>query len=145
MDNITGTVWGMCRETSGRPCNVAVNCVPALHGVAILCFGLQVYHICPLLWYYAAFSGNSLPTFRDKVSAPSSRDSRPLKIALISCPETSVRSYNYTLRNIPEERRSPCTVSFDNKQRSYTEHWWTGKPQTLGEKPAHCHHKCYND
>ena len=54
----------------------------------------------------------------------------------------SVRSQNYTLRNITEERRSPYTVSFDNKQRSYTENWWRGKTETLGGKPAHCHHKC---
>jgi hypothetical protein len=29
-----------------------------------------------------------------------------LKMGLIGCPETSVRNYHYTLRNIPEERRS---------------------------------------
>jgi hypothetical protein len=30
----------------------------------------------------------------------------PLKMGPISCPKTSVRNYHYTLRNIPEERRS---------------------------------------
>jgi len=29
--------------------------------------------LCPILGYYAAYSGNSLMTFRDKVSVPSSR------------------------------------------------------------------------
>jgi hypothetical protein len=50
--------------------------------------------ICALLSYYAAFIGNYLPTFRDKILVPSSR----------SCPETSVRNYHYMLRNNPEER-----------------------------------------
>jgi hypothetical protein len=40
-----------------------------------------------LLGYYAASSGNFLPTFRDRC-----------------CPETSVRSCHYSLRNNPEER-----------------------------------------
>jgi hypothetical protein len=30
-------------------------------------FRRDVYEICPLLGYYAAWSGNSLPTFRDNV------------------------------------------------------------------------------
>jgi len=33
-------------------------------------------------------------------------DSLPVKMGLIGCPETSVRNYHYTLRNIQEERRS---------------------------------------
>jgi hypothetical protein len=35
------------------------------------------------------------PTFKDA-----------LKFGPMGCPETSVRNYRYTLRNIPEERRS---------------------------------------
>jgi hypothetical protein len=31
--------------------------------------------------------------------------SLPLKMGPIGCPETSVRDYHYTLRNIPEESR----------------------------------------
>jgi len=56
-----------------------------------------------LLGYYAASSGNFLPTFRDNLSVPSSI---PLKMGPISCPETSVRNYHYLLRNNPEERSS---------------------------------------
>ena len=35
-------------------------------------FRLQLYEICALLGYYAAYSGNYLPTFRDNQSIPSS-------------------------------------------------------------------------
>ena len=35
------------------------------------------------------------------------RNPRPLKMELIGCAETSVRNYSCTLRNNPEERRSP--------------------------------------
>jgi len=54
-----------------------------------------------------------LPTFRDNLSVPSSRDKQcqtvatlPLKTGPIGCPETSVLSYQYMLCNIPEERSS---------------------------------------
>jgi hypothetical protein len=33
----------------------------------------DVNKICALLGYYAAYSGNYIPTFRDKLSLPSSR------------------------------------------------------------------------
>ena len=49
-----------------------------------------------LLGYYTANSGNSLPTFRDNISVPSSGPR--------VCPETSVRNYHYSLCNSPEER-----------------------------------------
>ena len=55
---------------------------------------------CALLGYYAACSGNSLPTFRDN----SSRILDPGRLDTLGCPETSVRNYHYTLRNSPEER-----------------------------------------
>ena len=51
---------------------------------------------CALLRYYAASSGNSLPTFRDN----------PLKMGQVFCPETSVNNYHYSLHNNPEERSS---------------------------------------
>jgi hypothetical protein len=60
--------------------------------------------------YYAASSGNHLPTFRDNVSVPSSRakTSWPfswlLKMGRICCPETSVKDYHSTLRYIQKER-----------------------------------------
>jgi len=46
--------------------------------------------------YYAAYSGNPLPTFRDNLSVPGP----------IGRPETSVRNCHCTLRSISEERRS---------------------------------------
>ena len=58
---------------------------------------------CALLGYYAASSGNFLPTFRDNLSVPSSW---PLKMGSIGCPETSVRKYHYSLRDDTEERSS---------------------------------------
>jgi hypothetical protein len=39
---------------------------------AMLGLHREVDEICALLRYYAAYSGNSLPKFRDKLSAPSS-------------------------------------------------------------------------
>jgi len=42
-------------------------------------FRREVDEICALLGYYAAHGGNSLPTFQDNLSAPSTRvkNSRP--------------------------------------------------------------------
>jgi hypothetical protein len=66
------------------------------------------YHheICALLAYYAASNGNPLPTFWETVSVPSSRVKMSFKMGTIRCPETSVKDYYSTLRNIPEERKS---------------------------------------
>jgi len=63
---------------------------------------------CTLMSYYTTNSGNSLPTFRDNLSASSSRmkKSSSLKMRQIVCPETSVRNYHYSLRYKPEERSS---------------------------------------
>ena len=57
-----------------------------------------------VLGYYAASSGNFLPTFRNNVSALSS--SWPLKMRPIGFPETSLRNYHYSLCSDPEERSS---------------------------------------
>jgi hypothetical protein len=75
-------------------------------------FRRDVDEISTLLGYYAAPTGNPLPTFRDNVSVPSSRISKSkkkrtswlLEAGLIRCPETLVY-YHSTLRNIPQERR----------------------------------------
>ena len=56
---------------------------------------------CALLGYYAASSGNFLPTFRDNLSVPSP-GAKNIFLEPIGCPETSVRNYNYDLRNIPD-------------------------------------------
>ena len=54
--------------------------------------------ICPRLGYYAAYSGNSYPTFQDNLSALSSRNLDFLTL--------EDGNYHYTLRNNPEEHRS---------------------------------------
>ena len=67
---------------------------------------LQVFiQSCALLGYYAAGSGNSLRTFRDNLSVPSSRVkiSWSFRMGPIDSLEMSVRNYHYTLRNSPEE------------------------------------------
>jgi hypothetical protein len=65
-------------------------------------FFVQVYiGSCALLGYYAAGSGNSLPTFRKNLSVPSLRvkTSWYLKMGPIDCLETSLRNYHSTLRS----------------------------------------------
>ena len=61
---------------------------------------------CALLGYYAASSGNSLPKFRDSLSVLSSGVKNSKNMGPIGCPEMSVRSYHYSLRNNTEERIS---------------------------------------
>jgi hypothetical protein len=63
-------------------------------------FRHDVDEICALLGYYAAYSGNSLPTFRDNLPVLSSRT---LNVGLI-------RYYHNTLRNISQERRCRCKM-----------------------------------
>jgi hypothetical protein len=59
----------------------------------------HVDEICAPLGYYVAFSGISVPTFRDNLSVLSSRIKKskknfwPLKIGPIGCPETSIHNY----------------------------------------------------
>jgi hypothetical protein len=52
-----------------------------LHICVILGFRCEVDEICALLRYYAEYSGNSLPAFRDNLSAPSSRIDKSKKKA----------------------------------------------------------------
>jgi len=59
-------------------------------------------NVCALLGHYAVYGIHFLPTFLDNLSVPS----WPLKMGPIGCPETSVRNYQYTLHNVPEERSS---------------------------------------
>jgi len=75
----------------------------------------EVDENCAVQGYYAASSGNSLPTFRDNLWVPSSgvknsesgfftledetRVFLPLRMGPISCPEISVRNYHYALRD----------------------------------------------
>jgi hypothetical protein len=75
--------------------------------------------ICALLECYAASCGNPLPTFRDNVPVPYSRVKKStsfglldfLNIVPICCTETSIKDYQTTLRNIPEERRPQETLA----------------------------------
>jgi hypothetical protein len=54
--------------------NIRLNIFIEVH---LVCFQVSMNHqdpeYCPLLGYYAASSGNSLPTFRDNLPVPSSR------------------------------------------------------------------------
>jgi hypothetical protein len=63
--------------------------------------------------YYAAYIVSYFPSFRDRLSATSSRgltlehtnrNARPLKMGPKGCSETLITHYKSTLRNIPEER-----------------------------------------
>jgi hypothetical protein len=69
---------------------------------------LKLRENCALLGFYAASSGNFLPTFWENINATfrgqESKDSRTLKVRPIGCPETSLRNYHCSLRNNPEER-----------------------------------------
>jgi hypothetical protein len=64
--------------------------------------------ICAFLRYYAAYVVNSLPTFRDNLSITYSRVkiSCPINMGRRGYPETSVRNWHRTLRNITEEASS---------------------------------------
>jgi len=88
-----------------------------------------------LLAYYAASSGNFLPTFRDNLSVPSSGFKITQRIVAISywCfgttyrshpqdsrgPETSESNYHYSLRNNPKERRSQLLRGGSLKSRNH--------------------------
>jgi hypothetical protein len=52
-----------------------------LHIYVILGFRREVDEICVFLRYYAEYSGNYLPTFRDNLSAASSRAEKNKKKA----------------------------------------------------------------
>jgi hypothetical protein len=63
--------------------------------------------VCALVGYSAAQNGNYLTTFPNNRSVPSSMINKCNKRTVpIGCPETSVRNYHYSLRNIPEQRKS---------------------------------------
>ena len=53
-------------------------------------FPRGVTEVFALLGFYEAYSGNSIPTFRDNLSVPSSRIKQSKKMGLIGCPETLV-------------------------------------------------------
>jgi hypothetical protein len=85
-------------------------------------FRCEVHEVCAVLHYHIGSSVNFLPTFRGKLSVPSSKAKKstecssseseeqykPLKMGSIGCPESSVRNYHYFLRNNPVEGVSQC-------------------------------------
>jgi hypothetical protein len=85
-------------------------------------FRREAPEICALLGYYAASSGKFLPTFRNNLSVPSSglKNWILLRMGPICCPETSERTYHYSLRNNPEERSSQMVVFLYRNQVSPT-------------------------
>ena len=82
-----------------------------------------------LLGYYAAYTGNALPTFRDNLPVLSQSCKKfkqmqglicwLLKMGRICCPEMSVRYCHHTLRNIPQERRSHLLRGRSLKSNAY--------------------------
>jgi hypothetical protein len=64
-------------------------------------FHRDVDDICSLLGYYTAQSGNSVLTFQDNLSIPSSRVKKSNLDFLgpIGCPETSVQNYHSMCNN----------------------------------------------
>jgi len=69
----------------------------------------EVDENCALLGYYAASSGNSLPTFHNSLSVPSSR---------VMNAETSVRNYHYSLPNNPKEHSSQMLINLALEENS---------------------------
>ena len=67
-----------------------------------------------IVGYNATSRCNSLPTFRNKLSVPSSRI---IKMGLIRCPETSVRNYHSSLCNNPQERSSHLVLGGSQKSQ----------------------------
>jgi hypothetical protein len=90
-------------------------------------FRRDIARIYALTGYYAAYSGDSLAKFRDNLSVPLSRVYksilsriyRRLKMGPNVCPETSVRNYHCTLRNILKSAdcRSPLETDMQPSSR----------------------------
>ena len=74
----------------------------------ILSFHRQVDEDGAPLGFYTASSGNTLPTFRNKLSGsiPAGQES----FWPIGCPETSIMNYHYSLHNSQEERSSGTVI-----------------------------------
>jgi hypothetical protein len=72
-------------------------------------FRLEVDEMCALLGRYATYGGNSLPTFRDNLSVPSSRG----KVG---------KNYHYTLSNILQECRSEVSMRIQAVVLSFIKH-----------------------
>ena len=66
----------------------------------------SVTETCAVLGYYAASSVILYRRFWATYRSHQKGSQRPLKMGPIGCPETSVKIYHSTLRNIPEQLRS---------------------------------------
>jgi hypothetical protein len=81
--------------------------------VVVSGFRREVVEICALLGNCAACGSNSLPTFRDILSVPTSGFKNPKRssriknpfMGPINRPETSAEHYHFTLRSFPGDRR----------------------------------------
>jgi len=98
----------------GRSCPYIISVLCLISG-----FCHEVDDVFTLLGYYEAYVGNSLPMIQDNLLLPPLRvkkfeksfDFLTLKMGPLGCPKTSVRNYNHTLHNIPEECISHiCTL-----------------------------------
>ena len=75
-----------------------------------------------LLGYYAASSGNFLPTFWDNVYVPSSVfffDSWTVRMGPTGCPKTSLRNYNHSLRVITQKSAVLSHLAAEAWNRGY--------------------------
>ena len=94
---------------------------PNMSWFAIPGYRREVHENCVLLGHYVASRVNSLQTFRDILSLPSSGVKNPFKLGPIGCPETSRRDYRSSLRNNPEEGMSHVSIrSVTSSGRLYT-------------------------
>jgi hypothetical protein len=85
-------------------------------------FRRDVDQICALLGYYAASSGNSVPTFRDNLSVPSSRVKKSKKESLIIERVDTTLHRNAGIR-LPTDtasypRRTPSSATWLRKRQN---------------------------
>jgi len=89
----------LCMTCNGRWCHVA-------QVQLVISCNVQVEKSCTIKSsFFWDATEPRLPTFREKLSVPSSRV-KLSKMGPIGCPETSVTNYQSTPRNIPENRRA---------------------------------------
>ena len=125
--SIRPVVMRLKKERSSKCKHLEIAYIWKFHGFVISGFCRDANEISPFLSFYAAYNDNSVSTFRDRVSVPSSGvrhsdrnlyHSSPtaciLKMGLVGRPETPVRNYLSALRKIPEERKSRISWSFSN-------------------------------
>jgi hypothetical protein len=98
--------------------NTTIQCQHYMECCVVSGFRSNVHKICALLGYYAAYSVNSLPTFRDNLSVTSSRIKPNIEHGNDRFIRILVRNCHCTLRNIPEERISRTKQSCHSGESS---------------------------